>query len=89
MRINFKRAGKRSTLIIHGVMVDLCLARYQTVEALRARVRLLAETTPEGEMPTAWVRDQLMLEVANPDLVRKMGDKHTQARLPFKGFTYV
>lgn len=89
MRFNFKRDGRRSTLQIHGILVELCLTKYKTVESLRGRVKLLAEVTPEGEMPTAWVRDQLLLEVARPDLVLKLGDKHTQTRLPFKGFIHV
>lgn len=88
MRITFKRKNKRSALLLQGVLVNLCLIRYKTVEALRVRVRLLAENTPEGEKPSTWVRDQLILEVAKPDLVQALGDKHTQTRLPFKGFIY-
>ena len=90
MRTTFyNRNGKRTALIIQGVLVDLCLARYQTVEALRTRVRLLAENTPEGETPGAWVRDQLILEVAKPELVRNLGDEHNMAPLPFKGFIHL
>lgn len=88
MRINFKREGNRSTLKLYGILVNFCLIKYQTAEVLRVRVKLLAEITPEGDMPTAWVRDQLLLEVASPDLVRKLGSKRTPICLPFKGYSH-
>ena len=65
--------GRRMQLTLPQVIVDLCLARYRSDYALRQRLKLLALHVPTHEQPRSWILNQILLDIADLDLMRQAG----------------
>lgn len=92
-KLQLRIQGRRFQLTLPKALLDLALVRFQGTEGYHNRLRLLAEHCPADVRLCDWLREQLLLAVANPALADELGYEPwplsaLPEQQPFKGLRH-